>query len=100
MINFHQSAQQISAFVRALSPDLGAITFWKNKVRYKWFQVVIGIPKELDHNITYAPGTIVEINRRGFIVACREGFIQVLELQKAGKKKAVASTYQNLTVGD
>lgn len=69
-------------------------------MRYKWFQVVIGTTKDLDHAITYTPGTIVEINRRGFIVVCRQGFVQVLELQKAGKKKALASTYQNLTVGD
>lgn len=89
-IKWFQPAQNIHNLVRGVNPFPGA-----------WCYVSVrGVKKRLKINRTrlcecqgYSPGQIVSFGREGFIVACREGAVQILELQLEGKKAMSADEF-------
>ncbi|ATZ18093.1 methionyl-tRNA formyltransferase [Mesoplasma melaleucae] len=99
-INWNDSAINIWNHVRSLSPWPIAHTF-KGEERYKIQKV-----KVLDSSdLTKAPGTIIDINQNGIIVQTKDKQIEILLIQKPGKKMIEASSYKlhslsDLKVGD
>ena len=50
----------------------------------------------VEETTTEAPGTVIQINKKSFLVACGEGTVlQINELQPAGKGKLKAVEYLN-----
>tara|TARA_B100000963_G_scaffold290004_1_gene259667 strand:+ start:4601 stop:5521 length:921 start_codon:yes stop_codon:yes gene_type:complete len=81
-INWNEDASNIIAKINALNPYPGC-----------WFELLgsrIKIIKAKKVNITGQPGEILNEN---FTIACSKHAIQVLELQKEGKKKTTAQEF-------
>lgn len=82
-IHWDQPAQVIHNLVRGVNPFPGA-----------WCRLQVkGQPKRLKifttrvlHNRSGQPGTILSFGKEGFVLACAEGALQILELQLEGKK--------------
>lgn len=89
-IHWTQPAQVIHNLVRGVNPHPGA-----------WCYVhVRGAKKRLKINRTRVmadqqgrPGEILAFGKEGFIVACQEGALQILELQLEGKKAMPADEF-------
>ena len=81
-INWNDSARNIVAKINALSPSPGC-----------WFDFLgsrIKIIKAKEVNIKGQPGVVLNEN---LIIACSKNSIQVLELQKEGKKKITVQEF-------
>ncbi|MGL5207528.1 MAG: methionyl-tRNA formyltransferase [Acidaminococcaceae bacterium] len=90
-IEWSNTAQEIHDKVRGLNPWPGAHTLlpdgrnlkiWKTKVVSK------------DYSDT-RPGTIVELTKQGFLVACGKDSLEVNEVQPESKKKMAADVFCN-----
>lgn len=81
-INWHEDARIVIAKINALNPSPGT-----------WFDFLgsrIKIIKAKEINIKGQPGLILNEN---FTIACSKNAIQVLELQKEGKKKTTTQEF-------
>ena len=81
-INWNENASDIIAKINALNPSPGP-----------WFNFLgsrIKIIKAKEINITGQPGVILNEN---LTIACSKNAIQILELQKAGKKRTSAQEF-------
>lgn len=88
-INFNQPTATVHNFIRGLSPYPTAWTTLHNK-KLKIFDT----RKELiEHNLT--AGTFVPIDKKRLKIATEDGFIEVLELQLAGKKRMKTQPFLN-----
>lgn len=99
-INWNDSAINVWNHVRCLSPWPIAHTF-KGEERYKIQKVKILLSTDL----TKTPGTIVDINENGIVVQTKDKQIEILLIQRPGKKMMQASLYKmhnllDLKVGD
>ena len=81
-INWNEKANKIIAKINALYPSPGS-WFKHNGSRVK-------ITKAQERSLQGKPGEILNEN---FTIACQENSIEVLELQKEGKKKMKTSEY-------
>ena len=81
-INWNNKAKKIIAKINALYPFPGS-WFKHNGIRVK-------ITKAQEIDLQGKPG---EILNKNFTIACQENAIEVLELQKEGKKKMKTSEY-------
>ena len=81
-INWNEKAEIILAKINALSPTPGS---WFN---YSESRFKILKAKEVKHN-----GNAGEIIDPKFVIACSENAIQILEIQKEGKKKMNIEEY-------
>ena len=91
-INWKESAKKIISKINALYPFPGS---WFN---YKGARIKITKAKEVNMS-----GKVGEILSTKFIVGCRENAVQILELQKEGKKTINVNEYLKgnpLIVGD
>lgn len=84
-IDWSLGAAAIERQVRALSPAPGAATRLKGEGCKIWR--VAGCPGQ------GAPGTILEADRQGLVVACGEGALRVFELQPAGSRRMEAEAF-------
>ncbi len=81
-INWNEDACKIIAKINALNPNPGT-----------WFDLLgsrVKIVRAIEKNITGKPGSILDDN---FTIGCTKNAIQVLELQKEGKKKITAQEF-------
>tara|TARA_B100001559_G_scaffold42125_1_gene31135 strand:- start:189 stop:1088 length:900 start_codon:yes stop_codon:yes gene_type:complete len=81
-VNWNENASNIIAKINALSPTPGS-----------WFDLSgsrVKIIRAKEVNITGKPGVIINEN---FTIACSKNAIQILELQKEGKKKMSAQEF-------
>ena len=93
MIDWRRSATQIKNQVRAMQPWHKAFTYWRREgsdVRLILLQVaVLGPPYEVESyreaNDT-SPGVVTRAGQR-LLVAAREGILEILEVQPAGKRR-------------
>ena len=95
-IDWRRSASEVHNQIRALSPYPGAWTMYDG-IRHKILRTRL---TESDHNAE--PGTIVDSSGR-LEVACQEGGLEILELQREGKRRVAAQDYvngYNVTPGD
>ncbi len=86
-IDFTKTAQQVHDHVRGLHPWPVATTELGG-TRFKIHATVIvqGKPGA-------APGTILELNKTGLVVACGEGAVEIRQLQAEGGKRMAAPDY-------
>jgi methionyl-tRNA formyltransferase len=84
-IDFTKSAQKIHDQVRGLHPWPVATMELKGQ-RFKVHETRV-----LDRS--GAPGTVLELNKRGLVIACGEGAIEIRQLQAEGGKRMAAPDY-------
>ena len=85
-IDWSKPADEVHNHIRGLSPFPGAWFEWKNDgepVRIKVLRSTLG-------QGSGAPGTVLD---REFTVACGNGAVRILELQRAGKQPMKASQF-------
>lgn len=80
-INWQQSAEQLERLVRAFDPNIGAYTFFHQKMVKIWRAEVVM------SGISGNPGEIVAVDREGITVACGSGGLRIKMMQKAGGRK-------------
>lgn len=96
VLNWMQSAEQINRAIRAFNPVPGAYSYI-NATKIKIWQAC-----EVEE-IKGAPGTIVEINKKGIQVACGEGTLNLEFLQKPNGKSISSFEFSKgfkLNIGD
>ncbi len=84
-INWNEKAQNIHNLIRGLSPYPAAWTAFEIEGKMINFKIYASQVINESHNLT--PGTIVTDNKATLRVAAQDGFIEILELQMAGKRK-------------
>jgi methionyl-tRNA formyltransferase len=85
-IDWRAPALAIDRQVRALNPFPGALTSLAGKPIKIW----AAEPASGDFGI---PGTVVRADRHGLLIACGEGALAVLELQRAGGRRLSAADF-------
>ena len=97
-IDWSADASGINLLVRAMDPTPGAYTFFGD-IRVKIWKTTVW-----RSGCTQAePGTVIEFERDGFVVACGQGALKIVVVQKAGGKKSSALEYlgsSHMKVGD
>ncbi|MDT2747569.1 methionyl-tRNA formyltransferase [Vagococcus fluvialis] len=89
-IDWNKTSELIDCQVRGMRPWPVAFT------TYQETRVKIWDTTPLDETTTKAPGTIIKINKKNFLVACGEGTVlQINDLQPAGKGRLKAVEYLN-----
>lgn len=90
-IDWELEAKLIDRQIRALNPNPVAITHHLDNIYKLW------LSEDVSHlwlgRKQGKPGEVVEINDFGIEVACKNGVIRILELQKAGAKKMLSKTF-------
>ena len=85
LIDFTKSAKELDCFVRGMDPWPSAYTLLSGKTLKLWkVRVVEGGGKA---------GSVIEIGKESFTVACGEGAIEVIEVQLEGKKRMSAGDF-------
>ncbi len=81
-ISFVQPAEKVKNWIHGLSPHPAAFVYYKN-IRIKIYRARV-----VSHDyVKEEPGTIVSVSRESLEIACRPGKIEILELQREGKKR-------------
>ncbi len=79
-ISWSRSAVEIDRLIRAFNPAPGAHTTWNGQILKIWqAEPVVAM--------SAAPGTVLQADNDGVIVAAGDGAIRLLELQRAGGKR-------------
>ena len=81
LIDWSLPATLLSRRIRAFDPFPGAHTLWQGQTLKVWS--ALALPQTTDH----APGTVVQAREQGLDVACGEGVLRLLQLQKPGAKR-------------
>ena len=85
LIDFTKSAKELDCFVRGMDPWPSAYTLLAGKTLKLWkVRAVDGSGKA---------GSVIEIGKESFTIACGEGAIEVLEVQLEGKKRMSAGDF-------
>ena len=87
-IDWSKSAAEIERLIRGLNPWPSAYTGWNGKVMKIWEAQVCG-----DSENGAAPGTIVRVEKDGFLVQTGDGVLKVCALQIPGKKRMEADAF-------
>ena len=85
LIDFTKPAKELDCFVRGMDPWPSAYTLLSGKTLKLWkVRAVEGGGKA---------GSVIEIGKESFTIACGEGAIEVLEVQLEGKKRMRAGDF-------
>lgn len=85
LIDFTKSAKELDCFVRGMDPWPSAYTLLSGKTLKLWkVRAVDGSGKA---------GSVIDIDKESFTIACGEGAIEVLEVQLEGKKRMSAGDF-------
>lgn len=99
-IDWQKTAEMIDSQIRGMRPWPVAYTMLGDN-RWKLFDVAIS-----DETTTEEPGTIIDITKKDFAIACGDGTVlRILRLQPAGKGQLSAQEFingvgQNLEIGN
>ena len=86
-MDFHKTAAELERAVRALDPWPSAFTRIDGKnVKIYGAEVT---------EETGTPGTIIDVTKKSFTIACGEGALRILRLQPEGKKPMDAAAFLN-----
>ena len=85
LIDFTRSAKELDCFVRGMDPWPSAYTLLAGKTLKLW--KVRAVEK------SGKAGSVIEIGKESFTIACGEGAIEVLEVQLEGKKRMSAGDF-------
>ncbi len=80
-LDFSKKAIELERLIRGLNPWPSAFAFYKGKQMKIWEASVEDTRSDAE------PGTIVEVDKNTFKIACKEGMLCVLSLQLEGKKR-------------
>lgn len=83
-IDWNGTAREIANQIRALSPTPGAYTLLKG-MKLKIFAVRL-----IDERPSGLAGQVVHLSKEGFVAQTGESGLEILEVQKAGKKRVKA----------
>jgi methionyl-tRNA formyltransferase len=89
-IDWQQSAMQIDRQIRAFNPWPVAVTTLQDEPVKLWRSRLAA-----DATASAPPGTLLGLNGDALEIACGNGVVQVLELQRAGRKTVVARDFLN-----
>ena len=81
LIDWSLPATVLSRRIRAFDPFPGTHTLWQGQALKVWS--ALALAQTTDH----APGTVVQASDQGLDVACGEGVLRLLQLQKPGAKR-------------
>ena len=85
LIDFTKPAKELDCFVRGMDPWPSAYTLLSGKTLKLWkVRAVEGSGKA---------GSVIDIGKESFTIACGEGAIEVLEVQLEGKKRMSAGDF-------
>lgn len=85
LIDFIKPAKELDCFVRGMDPWPSAYTLLAGKTLKLWkVRAVEGSGKA---------GSVIDIDKESFTIACGEGAIEVLEVQLEGKKRMSAGDF-------
>jgi methionyl-tRNA formyltransferase len=93
IINWNDDTQKIHNLIRGLAPHPGARTLLIKKSSSLTFKVFESQIENAEH--TLIPGQIVSDGKTFIKVACKSGFIIILQLQPEGKKKMSSQEFLN-----
>ena len=82
LLDFSRNAEVLERLVRGMNPWPSAYTYLNNKTLKVWKAVV-----EDAESGKAAPGTIVDVDKKGIHVACGEKILVLQEVQLEGKKR-------------
>ena len=84
-IDWHAPADHIERQVRALRPQPGAAAHWRSEALKIW--------RSHSEEASGTPGAVLQAGPAGILVACGEGALRVLELQRAGGRRLGADAF-------
>lgn len=83
LINFNQHVKKVHDFIRGLSPNPGAYTYYKNK-RIQLFKSTLSDIKARENE----PGSFVESgNYKALLIQCNPGTLKIVEIKMEGKRQ-------------
>ena len=85
IIDWNNEPMKLYNFIRGLAPYPCAKSFLKNKMSSLSFKIFESQPENAEHN--YNPGKIISDGKHFIRIACRNGYISIVDLQLEGKKK-------------
>lgn len=85
-IDWTDDAVVIERYVRGLNPWPSAFTFLDNKQLKIWKAKAI-------KSVSERPGSVVEVKKNSFTVACGKGALEILEVQLEGKKRMETNAF-------
>lgn len=103
LIDWTKSAVWIDRQIRALNPMPGAHTKLGGDILKAWFSELLTSPEQTLTAEGVTPGQVIDISELGIAVACGDGALRLIEVQKAGGKKISAAVFakqQGIKVGD
>lgn len=86
-IDWNQPVQTVHDFVRGLSPWPAAWTTLEGDT----LKIICGAAETVSHS--KIPGTVVSDGKEVLKVACSDGYLKILELQAAGRRRMDTNTY-------
>ena len=86
-IDWNKSAWQIHCLIRGMDPWPTAYSFLDGK-RFRFFA-----PELHSANAAQEPGTIIDANRKGLLLATGDGALLIREIQPEGKKRMSVAAY-------
>ncbi|NTW05521.1 MAG: methionyl-tRNA formyltransferase [Peptococcaceae bacterium] len=96
IINWGNSAVGVKNIIRSLDPWPGAKTTLEDKVLKIWRARVLEDAEVVGRGIVFEQknsGVVINIDNNRLIVQCREGFLELLEIQLEGSKRMRVSSY-------
>jgi methionyl-tRNA formyltransferase len=88
-IDWHQPAAAIARQVAAFNPWPVAQTAWRGEMLRIWEAQAV------DGNASAPPGSVIQANKQGIDIACGEGVLRVIKLQRPGGKPQSAADFIN-----
>jgi len=86
-IDWNKSSSELNNFIRGLSPYPAAYTFFDDKKVKVFASAYSPNDKEVKN------GTIISDNKNYIKIACKDGWIELLEIQVQGKKRMKVEDY-------
>lgn len=97
-IDWSKPAQEVHNLIRGFNPAPSTFTNLPNGKNLKiWCSLLT------DKTSDAAPGTVIEVSKRSFCVACGSGVVEITEVQPESKKRMSAQVFINgrgVQVGD
>ncbi len=93
VIDWQQPAKVIEAGVRAYTPWPGAA--FSLEIAGEIKTLMLTCAKIVDNPDNIPAGTVIRADKRGFVVACGEGALELLEVVPQGKKAMSGANYLN-----
>lgn len=85
-IDWNRPAVELVRAIRAYNPGPGAYTHWHGQPLKLWRAEPVAAGSEV-------PGTVLQADAGGIVVATGEGALRLLELQRAGGKRLAAQAF-------